>query len=576
LDHDFTEYLKDFPNVIHYKIELAFGDQEFVTTSIDNPNHMQLRTNTILWYKENLLEILRKSKLPKDCKFAWMDADITFSNVNIINDTLSALNENSIVHMFDKKINLGPDEEELNSSTGSIAKYINTSNFGGASGLAWAANNEFINAIGGLIDWCIIGSADWCMSAAMLDCLSELEYDKYNEYTKPLLDAWHAKLQENDIGVGYVHGICYHHFHGHKKDRGYDWRHNILMKHEFDTSNDLLYLDNGLLDISVKKMELRNELREYFHSRQEDNDVENILHVVTTVFNPSGYNSRYFLYNQFKRYMAKFKNVVLYTVELTIGDQHHVVTDNYNPRHLQLHTNNVLWYKENLINEGIKKLIPASAKNIAYFDADMAYYDDNWPMYIVDKLKECDVVQCWSSLDFLDENYNVYKTRNSFMSDYMSGLRPSLDNPLGPPGLAWAMTREAYDKIGRIYDKNIVGANDRDFCHILVNEHYRMPETLNGYDELMRYNNIVRAANLSYGYVDLVAMHYFHGHTKDRGYGVRDSILNDIDISQDLSYDENGLLQIVNNKDHIYLKLKKYFDSRNEDVGHVVKDAAAE
>ena len=68
------------------------------------------------------------------------------------------------------------------------------------------------------------------------------------------------------------------------------------------------------------------------------------LYVITCIFNPENYQSRYKLYHNFEEYLKKFDNVELYTVELAIGGQDFAVTSENCPRHIQLRTNEVLWY----------------------------------------------------------------------------------------------------------------------------------------------------------------------------------------------------------------------------------------
>jgi len=101
--------------------------------------------------------------------------------------------------------------------------------------------------------------------------------------------------------------------------------------------------------------------------------IDNVLHVVAVISNPCLYARRYILAREFINRMEKEENVVLYLVELTYGDQKYYVTDMKNKRHLRLNTNVPLWHKENMINIGIKKLLPKNWKAVAWIDADIEF-----------------------------------------------------------------------------------------------------------------------------------------------------------------------------------------------------------
>ena len=52
----------------------------------------------------------------------------------------------------------------------------------------------------------------------------------------------------------------------------------------------------------------------------------------------------------------------------------YINTNANNKKHLQLNTNNIpLWHKENMINIGIRKLLPNNWKAVAWIDADIEF-----------------------------------------------------------------------------------------------------------------------------------------------------------------------------------------------------------
>ena len=105
----------------------------------------------------------------------------------------------------------------------------------------------------------------------------------------------------------------------------------------------------------------------------------NNLAVITVIFNPVKYKSRYERYHKFDEHMSRC-GVTLLTVEcifdcseqLGLPRQKFEVTRHDDNRHLQLRTPSVLWLKENLINLAIRRL-PDSIEYVAWLDADIEF-----------------------------------------------------------------------------------------------------------------------------------------------------------------------------------------------------------
>lgn len=50
--------LQAIPNIEVYIVEVALNERPFVVTSSDNPNHLQLRTHSVIWHKENMINLM--------------------------------------------------------------------------------------------------------------------------------------------------------------------------------------------------------------------------------------------------------------------------------------------------------------------------------------------------------------------------------------------------------------------------------------------------------------------------------------------------------------------------------------
>jgi hypothetical protein len=127
--------------------------------------------------------------------------------------------------------------------------------------------------------------------------------------------------------------------------------------------------------------------------------IESKLHVIIVISNPNLYAIRYILAREFiKRMEMEETDIILYIVELAYGKQQFLVTEAKNKRHLQIRTQTApIWHKENMINIGVKKLLPKSWKAFAWIDADIEFESSSWAL---DTLKimngSKDVVQLFS------------------------------------------------------------------------------------------------------------------------------------------------------------------------------------
>lgn len=306
---DFQTRMRQTPGVRLTTVECAYGDHAFQVTHADNPLDVQVRTLDELWIKENLINI-GISRLPADWQYvAWIDGDVQFNNVDWVQETLHQLQTHHIVQLFQNTVDMGPNGEVLQVHQGFAYQYIKrapkywetpwTENWTGVpnasskaaltseyyggigqtqlqgaywhSGYAWAANREAINAMGGLLDWAIIGAGDHHMAMAWIgDARMSVPAAVPPAYLQAVL-SYQARC-ERDIkrDIGYVSGTLLHHWHGQKKNRKYLERWDILTKNKFDPNVDIHKDWQGLYQLNPDKIQLRDDLRLYFRQRNED------------------------------------------------------------------------------------------------------------------------------------------------------------------------------------------------------------------------------------------------------------------------------------------------------------------
>src|SRR6516162_7377922 len=99
---------------------------------------------------------------------------------------------------------------------------------------------------------------------------------------------------------------------------------------------------------------------------------DNTLHVVAPISNSARYHSRYRIFRDWADAMKATANVQLHVVELAFGDRKFEVTGvDKGASELQLRSSHELWYKENLINLGVRHLLPTNWRYVAWVDGDV-------------------------------------------------------------------------------------------------------------------------------------------------------------------------------------------------------------
>jgi hypothetical protein len=279
-----------------YTVEVAFGSRPFEITEAGHSRHIQLRSGHELWFKENALNI-GISRLPADIEYiAVVDADFTFARPDWVQETIQQLQHFAAVQMFNHVAYLDVNENImvsregfaslwsrgsfLNSGRGQFRKKVYAARYDGAGswgppGGAWAFRRSTLNGIGGLIDYCILGSADFFMAYGLI---GKLEMAIPHGYGKPFADdllAWQMRaMRAVRSNVGVVPGTVLHHWHGSMQERNYHTRESILINNQYNPLRDVKRDIQGLWQLeddgSERFINLRDDIRSYFRVRNED------------------------------------------------------------------------------------------------------------------------------------------------------------------------------------------------------------------------------------------------------------------------------------------------------------------
>jgi hypothetical protein len=306
LMNDFRRHMQASPNVVLHVGELAYGERPFEVTGGslgDDANDVQLRTSHELWHKENILNLVVQ-RFPAGWKYgAVIDADFHMTRRDWALESIHQLQHFDFVQLFSSYSDLSVEHRpyrvmpsfasnyanrgsvrESSALTGRVAcggygygshgygSHVDrTPNGPGATGGAWAFRKSAFDTVGGLLDVCVLGSADWHMAFGLVG--EATTAPELTRCTAPYIAAvrrWQDRAAALKQNIGCVDNHAIHHFHGSKVLRGYGDRWKILRDHNFNPETDLARDWHGVWQLRDNKPRLRDAIRRYFRSRNED------------------------------------------------------------------------------------------------------------------------------------------------------------------------------------------------------------------------------------------------------------------------------------------------------------------
>lgn len=322
--------------------------------------------------------------------------------------------------------------------------------------------------------------------------------------------------------------------------------------------------------------------------------VDEKLYIITPIFNPQRYRTRWKLYLDFEAWVLKQNEAHLITIECAFGNRDFVLKQSESPNHtlIQVRGAHEIWLKENMINLAAQRL-PLSAKYLAWVDGDVIFARPDIIGETIQKLQHYSVCQMFSEAHDLSPNYEVIKVHKGFFWSYLNSDKSTIppnqgrikmptmtygtnpfDNKVSywHPGFATAWRREAWDAVGGMIDWGALGGGDTFMAYALIGmlDNRTMPNSLGetGVRWLKEWQNRAeKYIRRNVGFVSGTLMHHWHGSRKNRGYYDRGTILTRAKFNPevDLIKDYQGLYQL--NPENLTLRddARKYFSMRNED-----------
>ncbi len=268
-------------------VECAFGDEPFELPDSCHP--IRLRSASLLWQKERLLN-LAASWLPASAQsVAWVDCDVIFLNERWATKTVELLKEHAVVQLFEKCVrleqgNLMIEAADIVTSfaavTGKDRSVLNTQRYDahGHTGYAWAMRREIFDAVG-LYEAAVSGSADHFMAHASYGHVGFCVENALKQDSTQIdhFRRWGSAFYELVQGkLAVVPGAIVHLWHGSLAKRDYFNRMWKITDSGFNPNTDLMIEPGKPIEwaprVRHEKPKLVAYFDEYFKSRQEDGD----------------------------------------------------------------------------------------------------------------------------------------------------------------------------------------------------------------------------------------------------------------------------------------------------------------
>jgi hypothetical protein len=240
----------------HFVAELAYDSHPFVLAPADNV--FQYRSDSYLFYKENLINLAERRIPPEFTKICILDADIIFNTPSWYDVISNELETYDICQCFSNAY-------MTDITFTHCLQTLVPAKLGGHEGYAWSVRRSQIFNHGGFPDFAVIGGGDSVFIGRKIP----------NSYKKDA-DDYHAKLPQNLTQTFAPNIGIFHLFHGPIGNRQYCNRHTPIVKlletNRLQMITDILFRRNdGLFMIRPEYIATVNSImKTYFANRNDD------------------------------------------------------------------------------------------------------------------------------------------------------------------------------------------------------------------------------------------------------------------------------------------------------------------
>lgn len=258
-------------------VECAFGDRGFELP--ESRNILRVRSASVLWQKERLLNHAVRTLPERVSKVAWLDGDVLFCERDWLARASESLAHHAVVQPFTEAVRLarggGPSGHQVSSFARRFRAAPNVLAWRsywdhGQTGLAWAGRRDWIERHG-LYDACLSGIGDHLMAHAFVGngeswCL-RLRDGPFPRHFRRWAGAAYPDIRGR---VGYLDGTVLSLWHGERADRNYHAATNELQDLVFDPDRDLRRAPGGCWEWGRQRPALSDWSARLFQRRNED------------------------------------------------------------------------------------------------------------------------------------------------------------------------------------------------------------------------------------------------------------------------------------------------------------------
>jgi len=320
------------------------------------------------------------------------------------------------------------------------------------------------------------------------------------------------------------------------------------------------------------------------------------LWVISSYFNPIGYQRRQFNYRVFRKHLA----APLLTVEWSPNGRFELNDEDADIL-LQIGSGDLMWQKERLLNLALKRL-PRQCRYVAWIDCDVVFDNSDWAFAAMRQLESIPAIQLFSEashlppigfdvlpeIEALREMNPIHRELSwigkHIVDDTGVGIQESLadmpfkrrsgqpgSEPQYAPGIAWAATREVLDVAG-FYDANIIGGGDSAIALASVGLASQLAEkrALSA-AHLQHYlawaDTFDRAVGRKVSSLTDKVFHLWHGDFSNRQYKNRHRQLQgaNFDPERDIRLSKEKTWEFSDAASPLREMVRAYFESRLED-----------
>lgn len=238
-------------------------------------------------------------------------------------------------------------------------------------------------------------------------------------------------------------------------------------------------------------------------------------------------------------------------------------------KHIKYNIPQKIWVKENLINLILQNHLPKDYNFFCWLDSDIFFEKQNWVDEAIHLLNENDAIQMF---DFCINRGEKKEYKNKVIGQIAYELKTCDSTDFKYHcGFGWGMNKNFYNKIGKLWEYNIIGGGDsiigRSISQKLTEEDILTNNALSiiysktyGEQVLQYYKKF---KNCKYSFLPTTIHHFFHGDMYNRLYTRRHNFIKDLKYDASMvNYNSDGIIYAtegVSKQIFRYMKFRESF-----------------